>query len=123
MPQLDLPAIVLCQRRGQWRHQDYNNHKQWLKTNREITRLTEESKRATWHRLLDRISKSKDAKEVWSTVRSLSGREIHTTGKSLLYRGRVYASDRAKASAFIQEYAMISSRKSDKDSRKVVMDL
>ena len=29
------------------------NHKQWLKTNREISWLTEESRRTTWHRYLD----------------------------------------------------------------------
>ena len=58
-----------------------------------------------------------------STVRSLSGKESHTTGKYLLYKGRMYVSDRAKASTFVQEYAKISGRKSDKDSRKVVMGL
>ena len=75
--------------------------------------LTEQTKRATWHRNLDRISKSKDAKQAWSTVRFLHSRESNSTGKSLLYKGRVYASDHAKASAFVQEYTMISSCKSD----------
>ena len=56
-------------------------------------------------------------------MRSLSGRESHTTEESLLYRGREYASDRTKASAYVQEYAKISGHKSDKDSRKAVMDL
>ena len=77
------------------------NRKQWQESNREIIRLAEESMRATWHRHLDRISKSNYAMQAWSTVRSLSGRESHTTGKSLLYKGRVYASYRAKASEFV----------------------
>ena len=82
-----------------------------------------ESKWATWHSLMVRISKSKDAKQAWSTVHSLSNRESHATVKSLLYRGRVYASDRSKTSAFDQEYTKISGYKSDMDSRKAVMDL
>ena len=54
---------------------------------------------------------------------SLSGREFHTTGKSFLLKGRVYAFDRIKASTFVQEYAKISGRKRDKDAMKVVTGL
>ena len=72
---------------------------------------------------MDRISKSKYAKQTWSTMRTLSGKESHTTGQSSLYKGRVYASERAKASPFDQEYAKISGRKNDKESRKAFMDL
>ena len=53
-------------------------------------------------------------------MRSLSGRESRTTRKSLPHSGRLYASDRAMASPFVQEYAKIRGRKCDKDSRKVV---
>ena len=35
------------------------NRKEWLEMNRKITKLVEESKRATWHRHMDRTSKSK----------------------------------------------------------------
>ena len=76
-----------------------------------IIRLTEKSKRASWHRHLDNISPSKDTKLAQSTVRSLSGKESHTTGMSLLHSARVYASDGANASDFIQEYAKISGSK------------
>ena len=101
------------QKRNELRIDLRSNRKQLLETNSEITRLTEESKQATWHRHLDRISKSNNA----------NGRETHTTGKSLLYKRRVYASDRAKASADVQVYAKINGRKSYKDIRKVDMDL
>ena len=111
------------QKRNKLRSNLIANRNQWLETNREIIRHTEESKRASWHRHLDMISISKDAKQAWSTVCSLSGRQSHTTGESLLYKGREYVSYRAKASAFARENAKISGRKSDKDSRKVVMDL
>ena len=56
-------------------------------------------------------------------MRSLSGKESYTTGMSLLCKCSVYASGCAKSSTFVQEYAMISSRKSDKDCRKAVIDL
>ena len=68
---------------------------------------------------LDRISKSKDTRHAWSAVRFISGRESKTTGKSLLYKGRVHASECAKASSFVQEYARISGHKGDKDSMEV----
>ena len=55
-------------------------------------------------------------------MRSLSGKESRYTGKWLLYRCGVYASDSAKASAFIQEYVANSSRKSVRLFRKAVMD-
>ena len=56
-------------------------------------------------------------------MRSLSGKESYTTGMSLLRKCSVYASGCAKALTFVQEYAMISGRKSDKDCRKAVIDL
>ena len=44
-------------------------------------------------------------------------------GKTLVYKGREYVSDKAKASAFIQEYATVSGRKSDRSSRRAVREL
>ena len=61
-------------------------------------------------------------KLTWCTVRCLSGKESHTTEKSLLYKGSVYITDSAKASAFVQEYEKISGLRSDKDSRKADID-
>ena len=95
----------------------------WLEANWKITSLTEYSVLATWHRHLDRISKSNDVKQAWPTLRSLLGDGSHTTGKSVLYGGRVYVSHCAMASAFVQEYEKICCHKSDKDSAKAVMDL
>ena len=42
---------------------------------------------------------------------------------TLVYKGREYVSDKAKASAFIQEYATVSGRKSDRSSRRAVGEL
>ena len=41
----------------------------------------------------------------------------------LVYKGHEYVSDKAKASAFIQEYATVSGRKSNRSSRRAVREL
>ena len=51
------------------------------------------------------------------------GRRGPRMGKTLVYKGREYVSDKAKTSAFIQEYATVSGRKSDWSSRKAVREL
>ena len=44
-------------------------------------------------------------------------------GKTLVYKGREYVSDKAKASAVIQEYATVSGQKSDRSGRRAVREL
>ena len=51
------------------------------------------------------------------------GRRGPRMGKTLVYKGREYVSDKAKTSAFIQEYATVSGRKSDRSSRRAVREL
>ena len=54
---------------------------------------------------------------------SLNGSARAQDGKTLVYKGREYVSDKAKASAFIQKYATVSGRKSDRSSRRAVREL
>ena len=65
----------------------------------------------------------KDAKKAWAVVKRLNGSERAQDGKTLVYKGHEYVSDKAKASAFIQEYATVSGRKSDRSSRRAVREL
>ena len=51
------------------------------------------------------------------------GRRGPRMGKTIVYKGREYVSDKAKASAFIQEYTTVSGRKSDRSSRRAVREL
>ena len=51
------------------------------------------------------------------------GRRGPRMKKALVCKGREYVSDKAKASAFIQEYATLSGRKSDRSSRRAVREL
>ena len=56
-------------------------------------------------------------------MKSLNGSAQAQDGKKLVYKGREYVSDKAKASAFIQEYATVSGRKSNRSSRRAVREL
>ena len=56
-------------------------------------------------------------------MKSLNGSARAQDGKTLVYKGREYLSDMAEASAFIQEYATVSGRKSDRSSRRAVLEL
>ena len=69
------------------------------------------------------MTRTKDAKKAWAVVKSLNGSARAQDGKTLVYKGREYVSDKAKASAFIQEYATVSGRKSDRSSRRAVREL
>ena len=84
---------------------------------------TQEAKRNTWRAHLEEVTRTKDAKKAWAVVKSLNGLARALDGKPLAYKCREYVSDKAKASAFIQEYATIRGRKSDRSSRRAVREL
>ena len=84
---------------------------------------TQEAKRSTWRAHLEEVTRTKDDKKAWAVVKSLNGSARAQDGKTLVYKGREYVSDKAKASAFIQDYATVSGRKSDRSSRRAVREL
>ncbi len=65
------------------------------------------------------MAKSKDATETWKVVKTLNGVAATQSGKTLMYQGREYRRDKAKAFAFYQVYARINGCKSDKASRRL----
>ena len=69
------------------------------------------------------MTHTKDAKKAWAVVKSQNGSVRAKDGKTLVYKGREYVSDKANVSAFIQEYATVSGRKSDLSSRRAVREL
>ena len=69
------------------------------------------------------MTRTKDAKKAWAAVKSLNGSARAQDWKILVYKGRVYESDKAKASTFMQECATVSGRKSDRSSRRAVREL
>ena len=83
---------------------------------------TQETKRNTWRAHLEEVTHTKDAKKAYAVVKSLNESARAQDGKTLVFKGREYVSDKAKASAFIQEYATVSGRKSDRSSRRAVRE-
>ena len=84
---------------------------------------TQEAKRSTWRVHLEEVTRTKDAKKAWAVVKSLNGSARAQDGKILVYKGREYVRHKAKATTFIQEYATVSERKSDRSSRRAVREL
>ena len=99
------------------------NRDAWVAMTREVLKKTQEAKRNTWRAHLEEVTHTKDAKKAWAVVKSLNGPARAQDGKTLVYKGREYVSDKAKASAFIQEYATVSGQKSDRSSRRAVREL
>ena len=56
-------------------------------------------------------------------MKSLNGSARAQDWKTLVYKGRECVSDKAKASAFIQECATVSGHKGDRVSRRAVREL
>ena len=99
------------------------NRDAWVTKTREVLEKTQEAKRNTWRAHLEEVTNTEDAKKALAVVKSLNGSAQAQDGKTLVYKGREYVSDKAKASAFIQEYATVSGRKSDRSSRRAVREI
>ena len=84
---------------------------------------TQEAKRSTWRVHLDVVTHTKDAKKALAVVKSLNGSARAQDGKTLVHKDREYVRDKAKPSAFIQEYATVSGRNRDRSSRRAVREL
>ena len=89
----------------------------------EVLEKTQEAKRNTWRAHFEEVARTKDAKKAWAVVKSLNGSARAQNGRTLVYKGREYVSDKAKASVFIHEYATVSGRKSDRSSSRAVREL
>ena len=99
------------------------NRDAWVSKTREVLEKTQEAKRNTWRAHHEELTRTKDVKKAWAVVKSLNGSTRAQDGKTLVYKGREYVSDKAKSSAFIQEYATVSGRKGDRSSRRAVREL
>ena len=114
---------TLMQERNRLRRDMGANRDARVAKTREVLDKTQEAKRSTWRAHLEEVTRTKDAKKAWEVVKNLNGSARAQDGKTLVYKGREYVSDKAMASAFIQEYATVSGRKSDRSSRRAVREL
>ncbi len=113
----------LIRQRNRYRRSMHTDRKKWQEVSKLIAELTIENKRILWRGNLEKMAESNDASEAWKVVKTLNGEAPTQSGKTLIYQGREYCNDKAKASAFCQEYAKISGRKSDKASRRLTREV
>jgi ribonuclease HI len=94
------------------------NKQRWLDICREIRTMEEGAKRRVWRENLDKIKETKDTARAWDLVRNMRGQASESSSKVLSYRGRCCITKKAKANAFVQEYAEVSKIKGSKMSRR-----
>ena len=122
-PWMNAELKTLVQERNRLRRDMRANRDTWVSKTRQVLEKTQEAKRSNWRAHIEEVTRTKDAKKAWAVVKSLNGSAQAQDGKTLVYKGREYVSDKAKASAFIQEYATVSGRKRDRSSRRAVREL
>ena len=109
-PWMNADLKTLMQERNRLRRDMGANRDAWVAKTREVLEKTQEARRNNWRAHLEEVTRTKDAKKAWAVVKSLNGAARAQDGKTLVYKGLEYVSDKAKASAFIQEYATVSGR-------------
>ena len=92
---------------------------EWVNICRELKEETREAKKQTWIKPLDKISEERDSRRAWSVIKKLGGGEVvDGDGGAMLYKGKGCTTPKAKADAFIREYAEISGRKTSRETRR-----
>ena len=122
-PWMNAELKTHMQERNRLRRDMGANRDAWVAKTREMLEKTQEAKRSTWRAHLEEVTRTKDTKNAWTVVMNLNVSARAQDGKTLVYKGCEYVSDKAKASAFIQEYVTVSGRKSDRSSRRAVREL
>ena len=108
----------LRRRRNRARRDMANRREEWTEICRELVVKTAEAKRATWRKQLEKIKEEKSVSRAWGVVKQLGGGRGDGHGGAMLYEGKWRITPRAKANAFIQEYANISRSRTNKETRK-----
>ena len=85
------------QERNRLRRDMGANRDAWVAMTREVLEKTQEAKCNTWRAHLEEVTRTKDAKKAWAVVKSLNGSARTQDGKTLVYKGREYVSDKGKA--------------------------
>ena len=113
---------TLIQERNRLRRDMGANRDAGVAKTREVQEKTQEARRRLWRAHLEEVTRTKDAKKAWAVVKSQNGSARAQDGKTLECKGREYVSDKAKASAFIQENATVNGRKSNRSRRRAVRE-
>ena len=81
------------------------------------------AKRKTWRNDLQTIAETRNTKKIWDLVKRMEGKTQQVDSKALHSRGRLCTTPKAKANAFLQEYAEVSGRRSDRRSRRTAVEV
>jgi ribonuclease HI/endonuclease/exonuclease/phosphatase (EEP) superfamily protein YafD len=90
---------------------------EWKEAEDSLRHVIRETKEKIWRSKLAKIQATKDPRMTWNVIKSIRGDAKQQEDKSIIYNGRLCISKRARANAFIHEYAKISQVKSDKEVR------
>ena len=90
-----------------------------LNQSQRVKKLTREAKRRVWRENMEKTAKGRDPSQLWKLHKRLAGDQTQTESSSMIYNGRRCITPKAKANAFIQEFAGVSNMKKDKQSRAV----
>ena len=88
------------------------NREEWKSKCKLVNDMIREAKTRVWREKLDGIEEGKDTSKAWGVVRALGGDERKRQNEALVYRNRRCITEKAKANAFMQEYAEVSRKKS-----------
>ena len=107
-PWMNADLQTLIQERNRLRRDIWANRDAWVVKTREVLEKTQEAKHNTRRAHLEEVTRTNDAKKAWAVLKSLNWSARAQDGETLVYKGREYVSDKAKASAFFQKYATVS---------------
>ena len=100
-------------------HVDQENKDAWIEACQKAKSAISEAKSNSWKNYVEtELSDRTDPSRLWNTIRKLDGRNNNApkgTPLTTIVKGvqKVITTDRAKANAFIKEYAEVSSKKRD----------
>ena len=120
-----ITADILRMRRerNELRRNIATRREEWVNKCRELSEMTLEAQRRTWRKNLESIKESKDTGKAWRVVKGLGATGGGGRRQALVYKGRRCPTAKSKANAFVQEYAEVSGKKSNKETRREEVEL
>ena len=105
-------------RRNALRRDITNKRAEWIEACMTVRDMIRESKENRWKEFLEDSDSSSNPHKIWSTIKSLSGRNTASIrNETLVHEGREYITNKAKADVFLQRYAATSRLNIPKECR------
>ena len=109
---------VKVRKRNLLRKDISTKRKEWLAACKEANEAILESKKQSWNELLSCALPDQDPTKVWQIVKTLNGTPCaNSPNQALVHNSKTLADLKAKANAFAQHYANVSSLKMSKEDK------